>query len=88
VRRLQDAALGKLFRPAVAQNASMSTPVVGQLYFLEKRDTRLASFTWVSVLTVAGPSDGAARVVSRPLAAPRLAAVELLHSFSRSQNGE
>ena len=34
----QDAALGKLFRPAVAQNSSMSTLVAGQLYFLDKRD--------------------------------------------------
>src|SRR5947208_1796736 len=34
---LQDAALGKLFRSAVAQNPSMSTPDAGQLYFLEKR---------------------------------------------------
>jgi len=44
----QDAALGKLFGPVVAQNPSMSTLVVGQLYFLEKRDARLAAFAWVS----------------------------------------
>jgi hypothetical protein len=37
----QDAALGKLFRPAVAQNPSMSTPVVGQFIFLG-RETRCA----------------------------------------------
>jgi hypothetical protein len=48
LRWLQDAAFGKLFRPAVAQNPSMSTPVVGQLYFLVKRDARLASCAWVS----------------------------------------
>ena len=40
---LQDAALGKLFRPAVAQNPSMSMPVVGQLYFLERGRARSAS---------------------------------------------
>ena len=39
----------------------MSTPVVGQLYFLEKREARLASCAWVSGLSRRGPGDGAAR---------------------------
>ena len=57
-------------------NPSMTTPVVGQLYFLEKRDTRLASCAQGMTLL---------RLVSPP-PRRRLATVELLHPLSRSQN--
>jgi hypothetical protein len=38
-------------KPVPASSApSMTTPVVGQLYFLEKRDARLAACVWLSGL--------------------------------------
>src|SRR5213592_4313381 len=70
---LQDAALGKLFRPAVAQNPSMSMPVVGQLYFLAKRDAW--PLACLSDWAVAGQTMAPLRLPRRR----RPSAGELLH---------
>jgi len=64
----------------------MSTPVVEQLYFLEKRHARLASCAWASVYTAARQAKAPLRLVSP--APHRLAAVELLHALSRFQNAQ
>src|SRR6266550_4955661 len=42
------------------KNPNMSTSVVGRLYFLEKRDARLASCAWVQWLSRRGEGPGVA----------------------------